>query len=143
VDDTIFDGPDALLLERDIKSIGVKEDQCDHSFQLRDKGEVGDFFRIRIEKQKRNYCLLTQTGLIENTIKDGGMEDCKKVATPAEADLDRLPFNETWEYASIVVMIMYLASNNLPDIDYSVHQSARCSHGPKNSHAMAVKRILR
>jgi hypothetical protein len=27
VDDTIFDGPDDLLLEREIKSLGVKEDQ--------------------------------------------------------------------------------------------------------------------
>jgi hypothetical protein len=52
VDDTIFAGPDALLLEREIKSLGVKEDQCNRSFQLRDEGEVGDFLGIRIEKQK-------------------------------------------------------------------------------------------
>jgi hypothetical protein len=36
VDDTIFAVPDALLLEREIKYLGVKGDQCDHSFQLRD-----------------------------------------------------------------------------------------------------------
>jgi hypothetical protein len=45
-----------------------------------------------------------QTGLIEKVINAGGMEDCNKVATPAEtspvgADLDGLPFNESWEYA--------------------------------------------
>jgi hypothetical protein len=36
VDDTIFSGPDESLLERETKSLGVKEDQCDHSYQFRD-----------------------------------------------------------------------------------------------------------
>jgi hypothetical protein len=43
VDDTIFVGPNASLLEREIKSLGIKEDQRDISFQLRDEGEVGHF----------------------------------------------------------------------------------------------------
>jgi hypothetical protein len=115
-----------LLLEREIKYIGVKEYQFNHSFQLRYEGEVGDFLGIRIEKQKGNSCILTQTGLIEKGIKAGVIEDWNKVATPAEttpvgADLDGLRFNETWEYVSIVVMLMYLASNTQPDISYAVH----------------------
>jgi hypothetical protein len=52
VDDTIYDGPDELLLEREIKYLGVKEDQCDHFFQLRDEGEVQDLLGIRIEKKR-------------------------------------------------------------------------------------------
>jgi hypothetical protein len=111
MDGTIFAGPDALLLEREIKSLGVKEDQCDYSFQLIDEGEVGYFLGIRIEKQKGNSFLLMQTGLIRKVIKAGGMEDCNKVATPAEASPVGLPFNETWGEASIVGMPMYLASN--------------------------------
>jgi hypothetical protein len=142
VDDTIFTGPNALLLERDIKSLGVREDKCNHSFQLRDECEVGDFLVIRIEKQKGNSFLLTQTGLIEKVIKVGGMEDCNKVAALAEtypvgSDLDGLTFNETWEYASRVGMLMYLASNTRSDIAYKVHHAARYSHGTKNSHASA------
>jgi hypothetical protein len=38
---------------------------------------------------------------------------------------------------------MYLASNTRPDISYAVHQAARYSHGTRNSHAIAVKSILR
>jgi hypothetical protein len=145
VDDTIFSGPDALLLEREIKSLGVKEDKCDHSFQLRDEGEVGDFIGIIIEKQKGNSFLFTQTGLIEKVIKAGGMEDCNKVATPAEtspveADMDGLPLNETWEYASLVGMPMYLSSSTRSNIAYTVRQSAIYSHGTKNSHASAKSR---
>jgi hypothetical protein len=75
------------------------------------------------------------------------MEDCSKCATPAEttpvgAVIDGETFNETWEYASVVGMLMYLASNTRPDILYAVHQAARHSHGTRNSHALAIKRIL-
>jgi hypothetical protein len=52
--------------------------------------------------------------LIQKVIKAGGMEDCNKCATPAETtpvglDIDGEAFNETWEYASVVGMLMYLA----------------------------------
>jgi hypothetical protein len=148
VDDTIFAGPDAKMLEQEIRPLGVASDEYDHSFQLRDEGEVGDFLGIRIKKQKGNAFLLTQTGLIEKVINAGGMEDCNKCATPVEtipvgADIDGEAFHETWEYASVVRMLMYLASNTKPDISYAVHQAARHSHGTRNSHALAVKRILR
>jgi hypothetical protein len=35
------------------------------------------------------------------------------------------------------------ASNTRPDISYAVHQAATYFHGTRNSHAIAVKRILR
>jgi hypothetical protein len=80
-------------------------------------------------------------------IKAAGMDDWNKVATPAEtslvgADMDGLTFNETWEYASLVGMLMSLESNTPSYIAYAVHQLARYSHGTKNSHTMAAKRIL-
>jgi hypothetical protein len=61
VDDTLFAGPEAALLEQEVKSFGVASAECHHSFQLRDEGEVGEFLGIRIEKQKKNSFLLTQT----------------------------------------------------------------------------------
>ena len=63
--------------------------------------------------------------------------------TPLGADVDGLPFNEQWEYRSIIGMLMYLSSNTRPDIAYAVHMCARFSHDPRNSHAVGVKRILR
>jgi len=38
---------------------------------------------------------------------------------------------------------MYLAANTRPDIAYAVHQAARFSQNPKNSHALTIKHILR
>ena len=58
-------------------------------------------------------------------------------------DKDGQRFDEEWEYASIVGMLMYLANNTRPDIAFAVHQCARFTHCPKQSHAVAVKRILR
>jgi hypothetical protein len=57
--------------------------------------------------------------------------------------VDGAPLIEDWEYASIVGMLMYLATNTRPDIAYAVHQAARYTHDPRASHAVAIKRILR
>ena len=43
VDDTIMCGPDPDAIEREIKSLGVRESDHVHSFMLRDEGEVGSF----------------------------------------------------------------------------------------------------
>jgi hypothetical protein len=69
-----------------------------------------------------------QTGLIEKVIKSGGMEDCNMCATlatttPVGAYIDGALFKEDWEYASIVGMLVYLASHTRPDIAYAVHQT--------------------
>ena len=148
VDDTILCGPNAEDIEREIKSLGVSDDEHRHSFQLRDEGEVGDFLGIRIAKGKEGEFTLTQTGLINKVLKTAEMENCKPVSTPAVPttlgiDKDGDAFNESWEYASIVGMLMYLANNSRPDIAFAVHQCARFTHCPRNSHAIAIKRILR
>jgi hypothetical protein len=98
--------------------------------------------------KKSRYCVLTQTGLIEKVTKAGGMEDCNKCTTPVQTTpvgdyIDGEAFNETWEYDSVVGMLMYIAISTIPDISYAVHQAAMYSHGTRNSHELSVKRILR
>ena len=43
----------------------------------------------------------------------------------------------------MVGMLLYLSSNSRPDIQFAVHQCARFTHSPKQSHALAIKRIAR
>jgi hypothetical protein len=148
VDDTILTGPDAQAIEKVIKSLGIKKDDQMHTFELRDEGEVGDFLGIRIEKVGSNSFQLSQTGLINKVLKASGMEDSNSAPTPSGtdplgSDKEGATFNETWEYATVVGMLMFLASNTRPDIAYAVHQCARFTHCPKQSHGTAVKRILR
>ena len=51
--------------------------------------------------------------------------------------------NETWSCPSIVGSLLYLSTNTRPDICFAVSQVARFTHDPKQSHATAVKRIVR
>ena len=60
---------------------------------------------------------------------------------PLGTDSDGRPFDEPWEYASFVVMLMYLSINFRPDIQFSVHQCARFTHNPMGGHSESVKRI--
>jgi hypothetical protein len=147
VDDTIFSGPEADKLSAEVQSLGVNSDEHQHSFQLRDEGEVGDFLGIRIEKLAGGKFLLTQTGLIEKTLKAAGMIDYRVrtpgSTTPVGADHDGDLFHEDWEYATIVGMLINLSANTRPDLTYAVHQATRHTHAPRASHAAAVKRILR
>jgi hypothetical protein len=84
VDDTIFAGPDRALIKAETQGLGVSSKEQNHSFDLRDEGEVGDFLGIRIKKTVTSTFQLTQTGLIDKILKAAGLEECRGVSTPAE-----------------------------------------------------------
>ena len=46
-------------------------------------------------------------------------------------------------YASVIGMMLYLASNTRRDISFAVHKCARFTHYTKVSHEIAVKKICR
>ena len=148
VDDTIIAGPDAAAIEKEIRGLGVSDDEQRHSFELRNEGEVGDFLGIRIQKTGPREFDLTQTGLIDKVLLASKMEDSRSAKTPAYvnalgSDKDGAKFSEAWDYAGVVGMLLYLAGNSRPDIAFAVNQCARFTHCPRASHGVAVKRILR
>ena len=51
--------------------------------------------------------------------------------------------NQSWNYQSIISMMMFLASSTRPDILFAVHQCAKFNSCPKRIHEEAVKRIGR
>jgi hypothetical protein len=146
VDGTIFAGPNADQISREIEGLGVNKYETQHKFQLRDKGEVRDFLGIRIEKEGNGTFQLTHTGLIDKVLKAEGLEDCNRCVTPTGtnpvgSDPDGPSFWEDWEYASIVGMLMYLAANTRPGI-VAVPSGAPLPR-PRASYYVAIKRILR
>ena len=148
VDDTIFAGPNADILEAEITGLGVCKDEQRHTFQLRDEGEVGDFLGVRIERRENNSFKLSQPGLIDKVLKASDMESSNSTITPSLTtplgkDTEGEPYHESWEYPQIIGMLMFLSTNSRPDIAFAVNQCARFTHCPKASHALAVKRILR
>ena len=75
------------------------------------------------------------------------MSDCNGVDTPATTtpigiDVNGDPFSETWQYNSIVGMLIFISANTCPDITYAVHPAARFSHALCYSYATSVSCIL-
>jgi len=55
-------------------------------------------------------------------------------------DTERMDHVESWQYASVIGMLIYVASNTCPNIAYGVHQCAQFTHYAKKHHD-AVKQI--
>ena len=90
---------------------------------------------------------MRQDGLMKQIFKTAEWEDLSGNKTPARerpigADLEGKIFKEDWDYASVMGMLMFLV-NTRPDIQFAVHQCAWSIHSTKNSHMLAVKRVIR
>ena len=153
VDDCLFFARDVKDIDEVIKDLREPASGTKEKFLLDEEEDVAGFLGIYFKKVLNNKkeiekIELTQTGLIKRILKVTGMEDCSKISTPAEVralgkNEEDDPAMERWSYASVVGMLLYLASNSRPDIAFAVHQCARFNHCTKRSHEKAVKRIIR
>ena len=127
-------------LEAKLKSAG---------FELTREGSFSEFLGIKVARDdKAGTITLTQQGLIQKIMEATNLVDCKPNSMPAAlkglgSDPNGKPIREAWSYASIVGMLLYLSTNTRPDITFAVSQVARYNHSPKQSHATAVKMIIR
>ena len=117
-------------------------------FELTREGTFSEYLGIKFEANSSGNVSMTQQGLIKKIIKSMDLEDCNPNRTPSlkEAlgmDTDGPSMSDTWSYPSVVGMLLYLSGNTRPDITFAVSQVARFTHAPKQSHAIAVKRIAR
>ena len=117
-------------------------------FELTQEGSFSEFLGIKFDNLPDGSIHMTQKGLIKKIIAATGMEDCKgnftpQSTTPLGSDPDGEPMREDWSMRSIVGMLLYLSTNSRPDIAFAVSQVARFSNNPKQSHATAIKTIVR
>ena len=117
-------------------------------FKFTQESTFAAFLGIKYEKQPSGSVKLTQMGLISKIIEATGMTNCNPNRLPASRealgiDPNGEAMNEDWNYASVVGMLLYLSTNTRPDIAFAVSQIARFTHNPKQSHATAVKIIIR
>ena len=141
VDDCLFFGKSGQALDDLIADLKTE-------FDLTHEGNVGAFLGIDITTLPDGRFELQQQGLIDKVLTETGMHNAAPVRTPAIAtplgsDPNGESPQESWNYATVIGMLMYLASNSRPDIAFAVHQCARFTHAPRASHEQAVKRILR
>ena len=116
-------------------------------FKLTKESTFAEFLGIQYTKIDTNHVHLTQKGLIKKILEATGLTDSNPNKLPASKeplsiDPDGKPFNENWNYPSVIGMLLYLSTNTRPDIAFAVSQVARFTHNPKLSHGIAVKMII-
>jgi hypothetical protein len=111
---------------------------------------VAGFLGVHAGKNPNDSIELTQFGLTDRIIGALGIEQDKSTgkSTPAEygclgTNVDDKPYDETFNYRSVVGMMQYLSGHTRPDIAFAVSQCARFSSNPKRTHAAALKPIGR
>ena len=115
---------------------------------LQREGAFQDYLGISFSTLPDGSTHMTQSGLIKKIIQATGMNQCNPNKTPAlktplGKDKDGEPMQDSFNYRSIVGMMLYLSGNTRPDITYAVSQVARFTHDPKKTHATALKMIVR
>ena len=142
---------DGIILDADPAKIDsfIKE-MARTGLNLEDQGAITDYLGVKVEPTPDGKLKLYQPQLIDDIIAQVGFnERTKPKATPAPSstilsrDLDGQPFEEDWEYRSVVGKLNFLEKSTRPDIAYATHQVARFSAEPRKSHADAIKHIGR
>ncbi len=136
VDDLLVCGPDSAEIDKvmaDLKEAGfavTPEEQHNDAFSF-----LG--IEVKIEDDTIKF---SQHGLIKKLLETVGMTECNAKTTPAATsplgtDANGPGFKESWKCSSAVGMMMHLATNAHPEIQFAVHQCAGFTRCPKDSHA--------
>ena len=109
-------------------------------------GELTFFLELQI-KQLKDGTFVSQTKYAKELVKKFGMEDSKIISTPMaqNANLESDPSGKTidiTQYRAMIGSLLYLTASR-PDIMFAVCLCTRYQACPKESHLIAVKRILR
>ena len=149
VDDGIFIGPDSAEIDALIKSLR-HDPLCRTSFDITDEGQFSDYLGVKVDHFEGGKSRLSQPHLIQQIISDLGFKaNTKSESVPAipnhilNRDYHGKAFDEPWAYRSVVGKLNFLEKSTRADISYAVHQCARFATFPKQSHADAVRCIVR
>ena len=138
-----------LAFEKPEEKTRFLKSMQEYGFTLTMDDSLEAFLGIKFETLPDGAFNLTQPALIDKIIETTGMQDCNSSPTPAAPnqplgkDPEGEPMQESWSYPSVIGSLLYLSTNTRPDICFAVSQVARFTHDPKQSHATAVKRIIR
>ena len=152
VDDCIFLAREKEDIDELINNLRKPTRKGHDPFILSKEEDYAGFLGIDIRPSKtvEGAIELLQVGLIDRVLKVLSLdEDNAKMryepaaATPLGKEEDGNSRKEQWSYASVIGMMLYLASNSRPDIAFAVNQCARFTHCANNQHEIALKRIGR
>ena len=116
------------------------------NLKVTDEGNIEEFFGFNIERNEGNI-KLSQKHLIEQVIKDLGLNHDKVLSNPIPAASSKIsfahtesqPFDNSFHYRSVIDKLNYLEKSCRPDIAYIFHQCARFSTDPRKEHGQALR----
>ena len=115
-------------------------------FEISMIGDVTFFFGFQV-KQMREGIFISQEKYTNNLLKRFKMNECKPIKTPMSTNghLDLDEEGNTVDqtlYRSMIGSLLYLTAS-MPNIMFSVCMCARFQANSKETHLIAIKRILR
>jgi hypothetical protein len=131
VDDTIILGPVKGDVDEAIRLVKTR-------FQLGEEGHLCDYLGIKVTKLLDGTITLTQPHLIDAILKDLNLQSPRTTgrSTPAlssvllHKDPNRIPFDDSFHYRSIIGKLNFLEKSTRPELAYAVHQCARFCTNP-------------
>ena len=121
-------------------------EEMKREFEMSMVGELKYFLGLQV-KQREDGIFISQEKYAKNLVKRFGLDSKKHISTPmsSSAKLSRdaagIEMDPTL-YRSMIDSLLYLTTSK-PDIAFSVGVCARFQATPKESHLIAVKRIIR
>ena len=139
VDDIIFGSTKYELAHDFLKLMQVE-------FEMRMIRELSHFLGLQIRQQELGI-FISQSKYAKNLVKKFGLEFASLVRTlmspNVKLTIDLLGKSVNLSlYKSIIGKLLYLTASR-PDISYSVGVCARYQANPKESHMIALKRIIK
>jgi Reverse transcriptase (RNA-dependent DNA polymerase) len=143
-DDSLLAGPSKKEIDQameDIKAANLK---------IEIEGDIKDFLGVNIEQSNDGSITFTQPHLIDKVLNATRIHDISKIKhTPAGVSQilhrhsNSEPFDNSFNYRSVLGMLYYLDKGTRSDIAYATHQCARFCEQPKKEHGKAVRWIAR
>ena len=115
-------------------------------FEMSMIGKLTHFLRLQIRQQDSGIFLF-QSKYAKNLVKKFGLESTSSIRTPISPNIKLTVYLlgksvDLSLYRSMIGSLFYLTASR-PDISYSVRVCARYQANPKESHMIALKRIIK
>ena len=119
------------------------------AFDIKDIGEAVYFLGLEIHRDRtRGLLRLGQPKYARSILERFGMENCKAVVTPLEANVhlgrgQGEAVTDEFPYAELVGSLLYLTVNTRPDLAHAASVLSRFMSCATQEHWKAAKRVLR
>ncbi|XP_075103758.1 uncharacterized protein LOC142178326 [Nicotiana tabacum] len=116
------------------------------TFALKNLGPLHYFLGIEVSRVSTNL-VLSQTKYIHNLLTRANMDGAKPFSTRMVAGLQLSQrgspsFSDIFKYRSLTGALQYITITR-PDVSYAVNKLCQFMHDPRESHFLALKRLLR